>query len=180
MTTQTTGKTLFNMAVRNVKDQALINEVCTTTFAGKTYVAPEDSALHEFALLAADAAAKVRTMKADAKKKGDLDKVLAQLETRGWCDEKGRFQVANKLATMIGRWLHKQERFTGRRVSISTTGTIRLALVERNDANHKTPRKSKTDKGDAIKNVKDLASLLQYAVDHYGLEAVQKAAAALK
>ncbi len=158
-----TSSTIAALAVRGANDQERINHVCTLAFAGKTFVAPNDSILHGAYVILAKKADDFRK----DKKSGKLDKGE-------------RFQAINILNTMVSRWLRKQERFSGRRVSARTTGEVSVALVERKDNNHKAKPKGKAAAKDTgIKGVKDLASLLQYAVDNYGLETVQAAAAKL-
>lgn len=160
-----TSQSIATIAVRGVNDQLRIDHVCTLAFAGKNYIADSDSIIHGAVVIL-------------AKKADDHKKAQSKLDAK----DRTRFNAINILQTMIGRWLKKQERFSGRRVSIRSTGKagVSVALVERKDNNHKTDaKKGKDSKATSIANVKDLASLLQYAVDHYGLEATQAAAAKL-
>ena len=151
-----TATSVLTMLSRAVNDQARIDHICTLAFAGKTYVAADDTVLGQVIIGLADQANKHR----EANKK---------LPT----EDRTRFQNANMLATMVGRFVKKQARFEGRRVSIKLTGKKpSIALVERNDANQKPKAKKAGSKDAGIKGVKDLASLLQYAVDNYGLESV--------
>lgn len=159
-----TAQSIATMAMTHVKDQARIDYAFTLTFAGRALVAPEDSLLHGAAVILGKKADEFRK----AKKEGKIDK-----------DE--RFQAINMLATMINRSIKKTARFDGKRVSIRTTGKqgVSVALVEGKNNNHKTKPSKSGAKDTGIKGVKDLASLLQYAVDNYGLEATQAAAAKL-
>lgn len=157
-----TPASIASIAVRGVNDQLRINHVCTLAFAGKTYKAADDSIIQQAVIILSKKAEEFRK----AKKAGKVDKGE-------------RFQALAILQTMVGRWLKKQERFAGRRVSIKSTGDVSISLVTRSDNNHKAPAKGKGSKAAGIKGVKDLASLLAYAVDNYGLEATQAAAAKL-
>lgn len=159
-----TPQSIATIAIRGENDQKRIDHVCTLAFAGKQFIADSDSILH--------GAAVILGKKADEHRKAN--KKLA-------VKDRARFNAINILSTMISRWLKKQERFSGRRVSIRTQGKqgVSVALVERKDNNHKAKPKAKGAKDSNIKGVKDLASLLAYAVDNYGLETVQTAAAKL-
>lgn len=153
-----TAQSIATMAMTHVKDQARIDYAFTLSFAGKSLVAHPDSILHGAAVILAKKADEFRK----AKKDGKIDK-----------DE--RFQAVNMLATMINRSIKKTARFDGKRVSIRTSAKqgVSVALVEGKNNNHKAkPSKGKGAKDTGIKGVKDLASLLQYAVDNYGLESV--------
>lgn len=150
------GRAIATMCARAVGDQKRIAEECEITFAAKTYVAPADSPIGVAVLIMAE---KAKQFAADKK--------------AGKHDKKARFQDANMLATMVGRWVKTQERFKGRRVSVRTTGeSPSLALVVRTESGKGKPKASKGSKAPGIKSVKDLASLVDYAVDHYGLEAL--------
>lgn len=153
-----TPQSIATMAITHQKDQARVDHICTLAFHGNLLVADTDSILHKAVIILSKKASEFRK----DKKAGKIDK-------------SERFQAINMLSTMIGRWAKKQARLEGRRVSIKSSGKVSVALVTRNDANHKPKGKtansvSKKDSG--IKGVKDLASLLAYAVDNYGLESV--------
>ena len=152
-----TAESIASIAVRGVNDQKRIDHACELSFAGQTLVAPADSILGGAIVILAERAEQFKK-----------DKAAGKVE--------GRFQAANMLATMISRWLKKQSRFEGRRVSVRTGKTPSVALVERKDNNHKPKDKgAKGARGASIKSVKDLSSLIAYAIDHYGYEAVAAA-----